>query len=720
MKKNVLVLPGDGIGQEVCDAALPVIDALDLPINLTFGEIGWSCWEREGNPVPARTWEQISEADAVLLGAITSKGKVQAQEALPVALRQKGIEYVSPVIQLRQRLGLYANIRPVKYVTGDRRPFRCCVIRENTEGLYAGMDFKGVGANVASWLKHPNLEKYGPQEAAWSVRLQTRYGLERLFQTAFDYARQHHFSRVTFADKPNVMRESGHFAATIFHEVAARFPDIRADIHNVDAIALWLVRKPHEFGVIVAENMFGDILSDLAAGVMGGLGLAPSANIGSEVAYFEPVHGSAPGMAGQGKANPCAMFYTIALMLAYLGFEAQAEKLQQAVDRVVRDGKVATYDLGGQATTEEMAKAIIDALVQPAIAKTASVIAIGDELLSGQCLNTNQQAISQCLEKAHYQVRFQATCADNIPQISSVVTGRIGQDDLIVVCGGLGPTSDDKTREAIAQVLNKPLVHNEETWKTIERRLVTFGVKNDPSNRLQARFPEGASILDNASGTAPGFSACVAGSQLVVLPGPPSQALPMLEETLANSVEAGPERQKHSWTLLGISESEVGSIVSALVTSTDWDSHFLWKSPYVIVQIETPEHRPLPLSVRQSLDRALRPYLVSKRNKTAGEILRGACSICWHTPDADLPAYLPAGALSRKGEPTVRMEVTVSPSLSELLNSEAHLGKMTLSVRHQNGQAHQMTFPMNRILLAQTLPEYAAWCALKTLTTQHG
>ncbi len=320
MKKNVLVLPGDGIGQEVCEAALPVISAMDLPITLTFGEIGWACWTREGNPVPDQTWEKIAGADAVLLGAITSKGKAQAQQALPLPLQQKGIEYVSSVIQLRQKLGLFANIRPVKYVAGDRRPFRCCVIRENTEGLYAGMDFKGVRPAVSDWLKHPNLNKYGPEEAAWTVRLQTRYGLERLFQTAFEYARKHHFTRVTFADKPNVMRESGHFAGSIFHEVAARFPEITADIHNVDAIALWLVRKPHEFGVIVAENMFGDILSDLAAGVMGGLGLAPSANIGSHVAYFEPVHGSAPGMAGQGKANPCAMFYTIALMLEYLGF----------------------------------------------------------------------------------------------------------------------------------------------------------------------------------------------------------------------------------------------------------------------------------------------------------------------------------------------------------------------------------------------------------------
>lgn len=152
MKKNVLVLPGDGIGQEVCEAALPVISAMGLPITLTFGEIGWTCWEREGNPVPARTWEQIAHADAVLLGAITSKGKVQAQQALPLSLQQQAIEYVSPVIQLRQKLGLYANIRPVKYVSGDRRPFRCCVIRENTEGLYAGMDFKGVGPGLLAGL----------------------------------------------------------------------------------------------------------------------------------------------------------------------------------------------------------------------------------------------------------------------------------------------------------------------------------------------------------------------------------------------------------------------------------------------------------------------------------------------------------------------------------------------------------------------------------------
>ncbi|EHK0867453.1 isocitrate/isopropylmalate dehydrogenase family protein [Salmonella enterica] len=720
MKKNVLVLPGDGIGQEVCEAALPVISAMDLPITLTFGEIGWACWTREGNPVPDQTWEKIAGADAVLLGAITSKGKAQAQQALPLPLQQKGIEYVSSVIQLRQKLGLFANIRPVKYVAGDRRPFRCCVIRENTEGLYAGMDFKGVRPAVSDWLKHPNLNKYGPEEAAWTVRLQTRYGLERLFQTAFEYARKHHFTRVTFADKPNVMRESGHFAGSIFHEVAARFPEITADIHNVDAIALWLVRKPHEFGVIVAENMFGDILSDLAAGVMGGLGLAPSANIGSHVAYFEPVHGSAPGMAGQGKANPCAMFYTIALMLEYLGFESQAEKLQHAVDRVVRDGKVATYDLGGTASTREMAQAIIRELLHPTLGKTASVITIGDELLSGQYPNSNQLHISQRLEAAQHQVRFQASCADNIAQISALITSRIGQDDLIVICGGLGPTSDDKTREAVAQSLGRSLIYDEDVWATIQAQLRAFGVKNDPSNRQQARFPDGASVLDNPFGTAPGFYTSIASSLVVVLPGPPSQALPMLDDLLSGREHSEPAKTTSSWTLIGISESEVGSIVSALVSSTAWDVHFLWKSPYVIVQIETPEHSPLPLPVWQSLDRALRPYLVSKRNKKASEILQDTCNVRWQTADVELSSYLPVARKKTGGEPVFCIDVAVNPYLVDVLESETWMGQMTMSVRHQDGKKHQMTFPLNKALLAQTLPEYAAWCVLKTLTIQNG
>jgi len=157
MKKNILVLPGDGIGPEVCEAALPVFDTLNLPITLFYGDIGWECWKKRGNPVPEETWEKIDKADAILLGAITSKGKVEAQNELPAYLKNAELEYISPVIQLRQKLGLFANFRPVKYIEGEKKPFRCCIIRENTEGLYSGMDFVGISLSVSKWLKHPNL-----------------------------------------------------------------------------------------------------------------------------------------------------------------------------------------------------------------------------------------------------------------------------------------------------------------------------------------------------------------------------------------------------------------------------------------------------------------------------------------------------------------------------------------------------------------------------------
>ncbi|WP_375689112.1 isocitrate/isopropylmalate family dehydrogenase, partial [Bartonella sp. AP57NXGY] len=182
MKKKVLVLPGDGIGPEVCDAALMVLEQFQLPIELTYGDIGVECWKREGASVPQATWQKITQSDAILLGAVTSKGKEAALKELEPHLREKKLAYVSPILQLRQKLGLFANIRPVRYIFGPRKPFHFCVIRENSEGLYAGLDFRGISPETAVWLKHPNLTKYGLEEAAWTVRLQTRFGLERLFE----------------------------------------------------------------------------------------------------------------------------------------------------------------------------------------------------------------------------------------------------------------------------------------------------------------------------------------------------------------------------------------------------------------------------------------------------------------------------------------------------------------------------------------------------------
>lgn len=359
MTKKILILPGDGIGQEVCEALLPLFSMLNLPVDLEFGQIGWECWKNEGNPVPQATWDQIDRSDAVLLGAITSKPKAEAEAALPADLQGIGHKFVSPVIQLRQKLQLFANVRPASNVLGRGEDFRMAVIRENTEGLYSGYDYYGIPTELRGLVTHPNVDVYGPDNASCTIRLQTRFGMERLFRFAFDHARDNGFDKVTFADKPNVMRESGAFAKEILEEISAEYPTINHEIHNVDAMALWLVRRPERFGVIVAENMFGDILSDLAGGVMGGLGLAPSGNYGNSIAYFEPVHGSAPSMAGQNKANPAAIFMTAAMMFDNLGFDKEAALVTNAVRDCVRGTGPKTYDLGGDATSQEFAGRIL-------------------------------------------------------------------------------------------------------------------------------------------------------------------------------------------------------------------------------------------------------------------------------------------------------------------------------------------------------------------------
>lgn len=371
LKKKVLVLPGDGVGAEVCHAALPVFNLLNLPVTLEIGQIGWECWRNGAEPIPAETWQKITDADAVLLGAITSKGKQDAEKELLPELQGKNHQYISPLIQMRQKLELFANIRPVYSLKAEQRPFRCVVLRENTEGLYCGLDRRGIPDEYRDWVKHANIDRSGHGDVAMSVRIVTRFGLERIIRYAFEYATKNNYSSVTWADKPNVLRESGQLSSDIFWEIAAEYPAIRAEIHNADAVALWLVQRPERFGVIVAENMYGDILSDLAAGVMGGLGFAPSANIGAGTPYFEPVHGSAPRMANRGKANPSAMFLTIGLMLEHLGFAREARRINQAVASVINSGEALTYDLGGTATTLEMADKILER-IQSGLALTNS------------------------------------------------------------------------------------------------------------------------------------------------------------------------------------------------------------------------------------------------------------------------------------------------------------------------------------------------------------
>ncbi|MET3560760.1 molybdenum cofactor synthesis domain-containing protein [Bartonella japonica] len=715
MKKKVLVLPGDGVGPEVCDAALMVLEQFKLPIELTYGDIGWECWKQEGDPIPKATWQKIAESDAVLLGAVTSKGKEAALKELAPHLREKKLSYVSPVIQLRQKLGLFANIRPVRYIFGSRKPFHFCVIRENSEGLYAGLDFRGITSETAAWLKHPNLEKYGLEEAAWTVRLQTRFGLERLFEYAFSYARKYGFERVTFADKPNVMRESGQFAQEIFEKVAQNYPEIEADIHNVDAVALWITTKPEQFGVIVAENMFGDILSDLAAGVMGGLGLAPSANVGSKIAYFEPVHGSAPRIAGQNKANPSAMLYTTALLLDHLGFKDAAQQLSESVDQVIRAGKTVTYDLGGSASTRQMAETVLNSLINPVTVCRAAIITVGDELLSGQYLNTNLQDLSRSLEKRNIQVTRHFVCADQLQQISETVVACLGQEDLIIISGGLGPTSDDKTRDAIAKAVQRPLIHHEAVWQTIKSQLQRLGITPDKSNARQALFPETAKVLDNPTGTAPGFYLSCEESSLVVLPGPPTQALALLEEYLEHGEKkySFVTRAQYAWTLIGIDESTIAHWVDDHFATEPFERHFLWKSPYVLVQLIGQSSTPLAQHLIEEFENYFRPYLVGTGITTAREQLAMYAEVYWLGNDPLLLKYFQPIEKNEENVPQLEVEVSLSPSLEILESQKESLGHASMAIRIKGYDDDLITFPYTRPLLSVVLQEYAAWLVLK-------
>lgn len=361
---RIAILPGDGIGQEVMALALPVFDRLSIPVHLMHGEIGWLCWQQEGAPIPERTWRLIAEADCVLLGAITSKPIWEAEAALMPVHQQQGLQYVSPLIQLRQTLDLFVNVRPCFSVAQTKTPFHFCIIRENTEGLYAGFDFSPLPSSLHQLISQDKRwQTCLAEEMACSLRIQTKKGLYRLFEFAFNYARKQGMQRVTWADKVNVLRQSGAFAHQVFCEVASAFPDILADCLQVDAVAMQLVRAPERFGVIVAENMFGDILSDVGASVMGGLGFAPSANLGKNGAYFEPVHGSAPHMPTH-RANPCAMFLSIGLLLEHFNYPEAAKKIKEAVCWVVNDGRFVTPDAGGKASNEVMTEAILEACIE--------------------------------------------------------------------------------------------------------------------------------------------------------------------------------------------------------------------------------------------------------------------------------------------------------------------------------------------------------------------
>ncbi|TES86824.1 MAG: isocitrate/isopropylmalate dehydrogenase family protein [Candidatus Aminicenantes bacterium] len=358
-KYKIALLPGDGVGNDVMEAAMIVLEKIGLDAEYIEGDIGWEFWCKEGNPVPDRTIEILKRTDVCLFGAITSKPKDDAARELDPSLREKGNSYFSPIVRLRQEFDLYTCLRPCKAYPGNPLNYRddvdLVIFRENTEGMYAGVEFYPLPEEVRSaLLLHPKMAKFKDlplDEIALSTRIMTKKACERIVRKAFEYARKNKRRSVTIVEKPNVLRETGGLMLDIAREVAREFSDIEFKEANVDAMAMWLVKNPQDFDVLVAENLFGDIISDLAAQLVGGLGFACSGNIGDDYAIFEPSHGSAPKYTGLYKVNPTAMLLAAKMMIEWLGEKEKALRMENAVAQVIKEGKVRTYDLGGNSTT---------------------------------------------------------------------------------------------------------------------------------------------------------------------------------------------------------------------------------------------------------------------------------------------------------------------------------------------------------------------------------
>jgi 3-isopropylmalate dehydrogenase len=356
---RIAVIDGDGIGPEVMAEALRVLRAVAVPGRLELAldevEAGAGCYRRTGEDLPRETLEVCQAADAILFGAA----------GLPEVRLPDGTE-IAPQLTLRIALDLYLGLRPIRLRPGVPSPLRLgqgdridyVILRENTEGLYAS---RGAGVLVGGHV-------------ATDTLVVTRPGVLRICRQAFELARRRRgaprdgIRRVTLVDKANVLKSYAFFRA-LFDEVAADYPDVQAEHAYVDAMTMYLVQRPAHYDVIVAENMFGDIISDLAAATAGGLGMAPSGDIGDHHALFQPSHGTAPDIAGKGIANPLATILSVGLMLDWLGQRdgneeatRAAARIEAAVDAVTREGRLLTPDLGGPGTTAGIGDAVIAAL----------------------------------------------------------------------------------------------------------------------------------------------------------------------------------------------------------------------------------------------------------------------------------------------------------------------------------------------------------------------
>jgi len=334
--KKIATIAGDGIGKEVMEAGLSILELLYLNLDFKEAEAGYECFQKNGTTIPEETIKIVKNSSATLFGAITS---TQGEK--------------SPIITLRKELDVFANLRPIKSFEGVNSLFHdldFLIVRENTEGLYSQIET----------IENENTEN----TKATATRVITKKASDRIINFAFKKAMEEERKRVTCVHKANVLKKTDGIFKETFYKVAKNYSnhDIITNDYYVDATAMYLITKPQEFEVVVTTNLFGDILSDEGAGLVGGLGLSPSANIGDKNGLFEPVHGSAPDIAGLGQSNPVAMILSIAMMLDHLKEKYYGDQIRIAVENVLRSKKVATPDLGGNSKTMDLTNAIRDEL----------------------------------------------------------------------------------------------------------------------------------------------------------------------------------------------------------------------------------------------------------------------------------------------------------------------------------------------------------------------
>ncbi len=388
-KRTIVSMPGDGIGKVVLPEAIRVLEAAGFDADYVPADIGWEFWINEGNALPQRTLDLLAEHKIGLFGAITSKPKDAAAAELSPTLRDKRLVYSSPIVGLRQHFGLDICIRPCLSFKGNPLNFirregdgfaepkvDAVIFRQNTEGLYGGVEWTNPPAEVRAALEtHPKMAAFkstASEDLAISTRIFTRQACRRIVRGAFEYARKFGYKSVTVCEKPNVIRETSGMMRGEAKTIAKDFAEIQLWETNIDAQMMWMTKNPENYGVLVSGNMFGDIVSDGFAGLVGGLGFACSANIGKEIAVFEPTHGSAPKYEKLSPSivNPMAMILSACMMLDHIGETEKAKRIRDAIGTVIADGKTRTYDMmrltggpdvfdKGAVTTQQMADAVI-------------------------------------------------------------------------------------------------------------------------------------------------------------------------------------------------------------------------------------------------------------------------------------------------------------------------------------------------------------------------